>query len=940
MTWYNHNILYVFADSLDDALSSLNVSSDVASHVQSIMDKKLKGQVFNYIRQNPSVTLSDVLFWQNQQIQRDEERQQIDPYTESEKSIANSFPANMQQWILTNLRKLRFGKPLTDPPNNTYMEAYNILANSTRTNEIQDFIRSTEREENEEGQARFNLSSYDIFELNKLAQDWHQRQIGKGDGKEFGPTDPNLIVHGPNNWSDPSWNGWTIQEVRSENDLNCEGSQVGHCVGGYYEEVQNGTSQIFSLRDPSNKSHVTIEVDPSDFSLKQINGNGPKTGNVDPGSEYKMMVGDWLKAGDVNPNLFFGDYIDNSDISAFEDMDSDVPPSDVSDLVDNILNWNPIAEYGFGDDSYDMGIKDIDIIDVYEVAEQKLQDNINYSFRSMHARGIGTSLADYAIRYDAQTFSNFGEQRLSSRDNINMFDHYMQRSATDIAKQMNIDKKISYESDNKITMQKLLTKSETDRELRKKIHAGALSLINKTFSKVNELQNLIDEKMQEYYNNVDIHDIEQTYDQPKPEPENYESHEKYKEDLDDYESSKEEYVNEVTIDQMDEDLGSVVAHEAAKQLEEQIRDTEFDFPDFFYEFPENANLITPIAIKNAIVGREKESSKSISDKIFKITENIKYFKVITYDGTQIVRSFRENDIYNILNNIIHIEEISRDKAKDYDRKGENIMHIYSKKNNQIKQSQRPMTQEELQQYDEFTPSFTVKIVGTGSSETVQMPDGMVITGQELLNRVIPRIQHELIKNNVHTIDTSPIYDNPDAFGLALSSEPGVIHVDISRIIQNVQGMSMPPNVQTDGTEVDEDYKNYMFNSVISEIEKQIADTAAHESKHNIDYFSAYENRQPFTTVQEGPAEQFGEEVSRRYFAQSHLNWYATMKKYALSAIDVYAPNQNRIVDMVRNLGQSHGISKEQQEQMIDKSLSLLKRGYDDSSVIEWIKKQF
>lgn len=42
-----------------------------------------------------------------------------------------------------------------------------------------------------------------------------------------------------------------------------EGNQMGHCVGGYCEGVAAGDSQIFSLRDSKGKSHVTIEVSPT-----------------------------------------------------------------------------------------------------------------------------------------------------------------------------------------------------------------------------------------------------------------------------------------------------------------------------------------------------------------------------------------------------------------------------------------------------------------------------------------------------------------------------------------------------------------------------------------------------------------------------------------------------------------------------------------------------
>lgn len=45
--------------------------------------------------------------------------------------------------------------------------------------------------------------------------------------------------------------------------LKYEGDTMGHCVGGYCDEVLSGKSRIFSLRDTKGEPHVTVEVAPS-----------------------------------------------------------------------------------------------------------------------------------------------------------------------------------------------------------------------------------------------------------------------------------------------------------------------------------------------------------------------------------------------------------------------------------------------------------------------------------------------------------------------------------------------------------------------------------------------------------------------------------------------------------------------------------------------------
>lgn len=44
--------------------------------------------------------------------------------------------------------------------------------------------------------------------------------------------------------------------------LKYEGDTMGHCVGGYCDDVQSGKSRIFSLRDAKGEPHVTVETSP------------------------------------------------------------------------------------------------------------------------------------------------------------------------------------------------------------------------------------------------------------------------------------------------------------------------------------------------------------------------------------------------------------------------------------------------------------------------------------------------------------------------------------------------------------------------------------------------------------------------------------------------------------------------------------------------------
>jgi hypothetical protein len=84
-------------------------------------------------------------------------------------------------------------------------------------------------------------------------------------------------------------NGFTIVDINTEHDLEIEGDLMGHCVGGYCDDVAEGIMTIYSLRDKRNKPHATIEVTSSGF-VDQIKGKG----NDAPVEKYRGMIRQWL----------------------------------------------------------------------------------------------------------------------------------------------------------------------------------------------------------------------------------------------------------------------------------------------------------------------------------------------------------------------------------------------------------------------------------------------------------------------------------------------------------------------------------------------------------------------------------------------------------------------------------------------------------------------
>lgn len=72
-----------------------------------------------------------------------------------------------------------------------------------------------------------------------------------------------------------------------EKQLRYEGDTMGHCVGGYCDDVISGNSRIFSLRDAKGEPHVTVEVEPNNIR-GGVSGN--RVDAIRPGTWYEYLA--------------------------------------------------------------------------------------------------------------------------------------------------------------------------------------------------------------------------------------------------------------------------------------------------------------------------------------------------------------------------------------------------------------------------------------------------------------------------------------------------------------------------------------------------------------------------------------------------------------------------------------------------------------------------
>lgn len=73
--------------------------------------------------------------------------------------------------------------------------------------------------------------------------------------------------------------GYSWRRLISQPALTREGSLMGHCVERYFDKVRAHQIEIWSLRDPKNEPHVTLELHQADNHVAQIKGKQNKEVN-------------------------------------------------------------------------------------------------------------------------------------------------------------------------------------------------------------------------------------------------------------------------------------------------------------------------------------------------------------------------------------------------------------------------------------------------------------------------------------------------------------------------------------------------------------------------------------------------------------------------------------------------------------------------------------
>jgi hypothetical protein len=133
----------------------------------------------------------------------------------------------------------------------------------------------------------------------------------------------------------------------------------------------------------------------------------------------------------------------------------------------------------------------------------------------------------------------------------------------------------------------------------------------------------------------------------------------------------------------------------------------------------------------------------------------------------------------------------------------------------------------------------VSISGSGAGKTFNVA-GKSFSARTILDKIVSENGSYFKGKGIKEINTDPIGAS-NVQGLAKSDSPGKIQVDVSKIVDGILKQfqnAVPPNIQSGGTSVDNDYLNDIAKLIFEAIQGEVANTVGHESGHMGDFAGA------------------------------------------------------------------------------------------------------
>lgn len=362
--------------SPEEYLGTLGAPPETIDWIMSQPDPQF---YINEYRKNPGINVTTLHPPQKQQFEPTRwERDQAQWYREGDPR---------HKWTLVQLRKMR----TTSAPirvvqgHDDYDYGQPTPEIQQQMREIDDWYQMTNEDENV---PNIDIASYSWEQAVAASDEWHAVAAGEGAGKIYSPVNPELVMFRP-----PEWNGWSIQKVVSRNDLAVEGNLMNQCVGRYCLQVDQGLAEIYSLRDPKNVPHVTIEIDPKYNEIVQIMGNS----DTEPDDKYKIYIKQWFdELQKERPGLKLG----TEDAFNFDDLRY-VNNNDIDEEINRIVYRG--NEYGLK-----VPLDELDVQNAYDAVIHSLTGGGYRSPDTQNVIYIGPVIANIAWDADKYRANEFG----------------------------------------------------------------------------------------------------------------------------------------------------------------------------------------------------------------------------------------------------------------------------------------------------------------------------------------------------------------------------------------------------------------------------------------------------------------------------------------------------------------------------------------------------
>lgn len=295
--------------ALDDEIAKLESTPEIIDYLKSITDNKIKGQVFNFVKSKKPQSLQEVKTFETDLLSKLEQKKNLQ---------VSEIPLELMI-VYNQLESDKIKKYFRDlAKRNKIVNSNNLLEKFNKINHfVQENLKDTD------------ISDYDFDKLYNAAIKW-EKSFKKENVAEV-ILDHSRIVYGPK-WKNDNFNGHFIYEL-IPNELEKEGSDLNHCVGGYVNELEDGDIKLFSLRESGNRPLVTIETSSDMFLFKQTFGYN----NSQPNDIQKNMINEWKQS--LHPKegvLEYANSYDRGDrIQSAQFMDYNDP--DYKNVIDNFI---------------------------------------------------------------------------------------------------------------------------------------------------------------------------------------------------------------------------------------------------------------------------------------------------------------------------------------------------------------------------------------------------------------------------------------------------------------------------------------------------------------------------------------------------------------------------------------------------------------------------